>query len=78
VGKAKLVVVKNRQTSISSYIIGCDKFQPNDRYHRYIKVDPSTIDIALLRDLFNGNAIVVRIRILIVTLLIIILNFNYY
>lgn len=74
-GKAKLVVVKNRQTSISSYIIGCDKFQ---RYHRYIKVDPSTIDIALLRDLFNGNAIVVRIRILIVTLLIIILNFNYY
>jgi len=75
VGKAKLVVVKNRQTSISSYIIGCDKFQ---RYHHYIKVDPSTIDIALLRDLFNGNAIVVRIRILIVTLLIIILNFNYY
>lgn len=65
-GNPKLIIVKNRQTSVSSYVIGCDKYQPNDRYHRYKKVDPSLIDIALLRDLFNGNAIVVRIRIIII------------
>lgn len=59
-GKPKLVIVKNYQTSISSYIIGCDKYKQNDKYHWYIKIDPSIINIALLRDLFNGSARVVR------------------
>src|SRR5690242_9979845 len=58
-GKPKLINVKNYQTSISNYVIGCDKYQSNDKYHRYIKVDPTTYDIPLLRDLFSGNAIMV-------------------
>ncbi|GBC52700.2 hypothetical protein GLOIN_2v1773466 [Rhizophagus irregularis DAOM 181602=DAOM 197198] len=54
-GKPKLINLKNYQTSTSNYIIGCDKYKLNDKYHRYIKVDPATYDIPLLRDLLNGN-----------------------
>jgi hypothetical protein len=54
-----LINVKNYQTSTSNYVIGCNKYKPNDKYHRYKKVDPTTYDIALLRDLFNGKAVVV-------------------
>jgi len=59
-GKPKLINVKNYQTSISNYVIGCDKYQFNDKYHRYIKVDPMTYGIPLLRDLLNGNAVIVN------------------
>lgn len=59
-GKPKLINVKNYQTLISNYVIGCDKYQPNDKYHRYIKVDPTTYDIPLLRDLLSGNTTVVN------------------
>ena len=67
-GKPKLINIKNYQTSISTYVIDCDKYKPNDKYHWYIKVDPSTIDIILLRDLFNGNAMIVRVIIIIIIL----------
>ncbi len=59
-GKPKLINIKNYQTSVSNYIIGCDKYQFNDKYHRYIKVDPTIYDISLLNNLFNGNAIMVK------------------
>ncbi len=52
--------IKNYQTSVSNYIIGCDKYQFNDKYYRYIKVDPTIYDISLLNNLFNGNAIMVK------------------
>jgi len=58
-GKPTLVNVKNYQTSTSKYIIGCDKHKINDKYHRYKIVDPTIYDIALLRDLLNGKAIMV-------------------
>jgi hypothetical protein len=58
-GKPKLISIKNYQTSTSNYIIGCDKYKPDDRFHRYIKVDPATYDIPLLRDLLNGNVVIV-------------------
>ena len=60
-GKPKLINVKNYQTSTSNYIIGCDKYKFNDKYHRYKKVDPTTHDIALLRDLLNGKAVMVSL-----------------
>ena len=63
-GKPKLINVKNYQTSISNYIIGCDKYQPNERYYHYRKVDHATHDISLLRDLLNGNATMVNINVL--------------
>ena len=59
-GKPKLINIKNYQTSVSNYIIGCDKYQFNDKYHHYIKVDPTIYDISLLNNLFNGNAIMVK------------------
>ena len=57
----KLISVKNYQTSITNYIIGCDKYQLNDKYHHYIKVNPITYDIFLLHNLFNKNAIIIKI-----------------
>ena len=60
-GKPKLINVKNYQTSISNYVIDCDKYQLNNKYHHYIKVDLTAYDILLLRNLLNGNAKVVRI-----------------
>jgi len=59
--KPKLINVKNYQTSTSNYIIGCDKYKFNDKYHRYKKVDPTTHDIALLRDLLNGKTVMVSL-----------------
>jgi hypothetical protein len=61
-GKPKLINLKNYQTSTSNYIIGCDKYKLNDKYHRYIKVDPATYDIPLLRDLLNGNVVMVSLN----------------
>ena len=62
-GKPKLINVKNYQTSISNYVIGCDKYQPKE-YHRYKTVDPNTYEISLLRDLLNGNATMVNVNVL--------------
>ena len=59
--KPKLINVKNYQTSTSNYIIGCDKYKFNDKYHQYRKVDPTTYDIALLRDLLNGKTVMVSL-----------------
>jgi len=61
IGKPKLINVINHQTSISNYVIGCDKYKLNDKYHRYIKIDSNVYDISLLRDLLNGNAIMVNL-----------------
>jgi hypothetical protein len=61
-GKPKLINIKNYQTSTSNYIIGCDKYKLNDKYHRYIKVDPTTYDVPLLRDLLNGNVVMVSLN----------------
>ena len=58
-GKPKLVKTKNCQTSTFNYIIGCDKYKHNDKYHRYTKVDPTVYDISLLRDLLNNNGVMV-------------------
>ncbi len=61
-GKPKLINLKNYQTSTSNYIIGCDKYKLNDKYHQYIKVDPATYDIPLLHDLLNNNVVVVSLN----------------
>ena len=63
-GKPKLINVKNCQTSTSNYVIDCDKYKFNDKYHRYKKVDPTIYDITLLRNLLKGKAVMVRFNII--------------
>jgi hypothetical protein len=47
--------ITNFQTNVTSYFIGCNKYQKDDRWHRYIKIKPEEIDVSLLQNLFMGN-----------------------
>jgi hypothetical protein len=47
--------ITDYQTNVISYFIGCNKYQKNERWHRFIKVKPDEVDISLLQNLFAGS-----------------------
>ncbi|CAG8801567.1 709_t:CDS:1, partial [Dentiscutata erythropus] len=51
-GSAKLGKIVNYSANITSYFIGCTKYQKNEKWHRFIKVNLDEIDLPLLKKLF--------------------------
>ena len=43
------------QTNVTLYFIGCNQYQKNEKWHRFIKVKSDEIDISLLQNLFSGS-----------------------
>jgi hypothetical protein len=54
-GGSHIGKITDYQTSIASYFIGCNKYQKNEKWHRFIKIKPEEIDVSLLQNLFMGN-----------------------
>jgi hypothetical protein len=54
-GGPQIGKITDYQTNVISYFIGCNKYQKNERWHRFIKVKPDEVDISLLQNLFAGS-----------------------
>ncbi|PKY57455.1 hypothetical protein RhiirA4_478531 [Rhizophagus irregularis] len=53
-GGSQIGRITNYQTNVISYFIGCNKYQKNERWYRFIKVKPDEINISLLQNIFAG------------------------
>lgn len=61
-GKAILKCFKRHdETTSPTYFIGCSKWKPNEKYHRFISVQEN-IDLDLLHQLLNGTWEVIYIN----------------
>ncbi|CAG8743400.1 15566_t:CDS:10 [Cetraspora pellucida] len=53
-------ITENQDSQLSQnvfqWFIGCSKYNISDQWHRYVKIDYESVDIALLRDLFLRKA----------------------